>query len=117
MRLQFAQRVYRVVEKIPEGRVTTYGRIARALGAPRSARMVGWALGHQPQGVDVPAHRVVNRSGVLSGSHAFGHPDAMRLMLLDEGVTFVDEITVDLERHLWDPADDPALDYLTEVST
>jgi methylated-DNA-protein-cysteine methyltransferase-like protein len=117
MRLKFAERVYRVVARIPEGSVTTYGRVARALGAPRSARMVGWALGHQPDGVHVPAHRVVNRSGVLSGSHAFGHPDAMRIMLLDEGVTFLDDITVDLDRHLWDPSDDPSLDYLTDVST
>lgn len=116
MRLKFAEKVYRVVERIPEGSVTTYGRIARALGAPRSARMVGWALGHQDE-ANVPAHRVVNRAGVLSGSHAFGHPDLMRMMLLDEGVQFLDEITVDLERHLWDPADDPSLDYLTDVST
>lgn len=77
--------------------------------------MVGWALNHCP--AEVPAHRVVNRSGILTGAHHFGHPDAMRDLLLAEDVTFLDEITVDLAAHLWDPADDPSLDYLTVVVT
>jgi methylated-DNA-protein-cysteine methyltransferase-like protein len=111
----FPQRVYQVVRRIPRGRVTTYGRIAGALGSPRSARMVGWALNGTPHSVDIPAHRVVNRNGQLSGAHHFGGPDVMYNLLADEGVGFIDEITVDLAAHLWDPADDPELDDLFEI--
>lgn len=117
MSMDFAERVYQVVERIPEGRVTTFGRIARALGAPRSARMVGWALNRSPADRIVPAHRVVNRNGVLSGAMHFGHPDAMRMLLEAEGVEFLDDITVDLNACLWDPSDDPSLDHLAEVFT
>lgn len=117
MPLDFAERVYQVVERIPEGRVTTFGRIARALGAPRSARMVGWALNRSPAERQVPAHRVLNRNGVLSGAMHFGHPDAMRMLLEAEGVEFIDDITVDLDTYVWEPADDPSLDHLTEVIT
>ncbi len=109
----FIERVYAVVACIPYGRVTTYGRIARALGAPRSARMVGWALNRTPPELQLPAHRVVNRVGFLSGGLHFGHHDVMRDLLLAEGVPFVEEYTVDLGAALWDPADDPSLDYLT----
>lgn len=112
MTTDFWQRIYRVVSAIPVGSVTTYGRIGRALGAPRSARMVGWALNSLPAGSGVPAHRVVNRNGQLSGAHHFGPPDVMRHLLEEEGVTFIDDTTVDLEAHLWDPADDPDLDEL-----
>lgn len=115
MASDFAERVYEVVARIPVGCVTTYGRIGRALGAPRSARMVGWMLNAIPEGRDIPAHRVVNRNGVLTGAPHFGHPDAMRELLEEEGVTFVDEITVDLSAHLWDPADDPDLDHLFQM--
>jgi methylated-DNA-protein-cysteine methyltransferase-like protein len=108
----FPQRVYKVVRRIPVGRVTTFGRIAHALGAPRSARMVGWALNGVPGNLDVPAHRVVNRNGQLTGAHHFGAPNVMHDLLADEGVTFLDDITVDLSAHLWDPADDPELDEL-----
>jgi methylated-DNA-protein-cysteine methyltransferase related protein len=111
----FAERVYEVVTRIPAGRVTTYGRIGRALGAPRSARMVGWMLNAIPAGRAIPAHRVVNRNGVLTGAPHFGHPDVMRHLLEDEGVTFIDDITVDLAAHLWDPADDPDLDHLFQI--
>lgn len=117
MASDFVDRMYEVVARIPEGRVTTYGRIARALGSPRSARMVGWALHTSPGDLRLPAHRVVNRNGVLSGALHFGHPDVMRGLLLAEDVTFLDDITVDLEKHLWDPADDPSLDHLTVVFT
>lgn len=117
MASDFVQRVYELVAHIPRGRVTTYGRIARALGSPRGARMVGWALNSCPSELVLPAHRVVNRNGVLTGALHFGYPDVMRTLLLDEGVTFVDEMTVDLDQHLWDPADDPSLDYLTVIST
>lgn len=115
MPADFSLRVYAVVKRIPSGRVTTYGRIGKALGAARSARMVGWALNHIPDDQQIPAHRVVNRNGVLTGAHHFGHPDAMRDMLVDEGVAFIDEITVDLAAHLWDPADDPELDDLFQL--
>lgn len=115
MTSDFPSRVYTVVKSIPVGKVTTFGRISRALGSARSARMVGWALNHLPANSDVPAHRVVNRNGVLTGAHHFGPPDAMRSLLEGEGVTFIDEITVDLDAHLWEPADDPLLDDLFQV--
>lgn len=102
-RTNFVERVYAVVRKIPPGRVTTYGRIARAVGATRSARMVGWALHRCPPDVSEVAHRVVNRNGELTGGWAWGHPAVMRALLEDEGITFVDEFQVDLARHLWEP--------------
>ena len=77
--------------------------------------MVGWALNHLPPDSGVPAHRVVNRNGQLTGAHHFGPPDVMRNMLEDEGVTFIDDITVDLAVHLWEPGDDPSLDGLFQV--
>jgi len=107
--LPFPDRVALVVERIPEGFVTTYGRIAAALGSPKAARMVGWALNAQVDGRSIPAHRVVNRAGVLSGAPAFGAPERMRQLLEAEDVPFLDEITVDLEACLWDPADDAEL--------
>ena len=103
---QFAARVYDLVGRIPRGRVTTYGRIARAVGDPRAARMVGWALMHGVECDDLPCHRVVNRIGFLSGGWHFGHPDVMRGLLLAEGVPFKDEYQVDLERCLWIPWDE-----------
>ncbi|MGB3304690.1 MAG: MGMT family protein [Thermomicrobiales bacterium] len=110
----FAERVYRVVAAIPQGRVTTYGLIGRALGSPRSARIVGSALRFTPDDVEIPAHRVVNRIGFLSGGWHFGHPDVMRDRLLAESVPFrdVDEYLVDINACLWDPSDDPELDWL-----
>lgn len=110
--MDFSERVYKLVRMIPPGCVTSYGSIARALGAPRGARLVGWVLRGSPE--DVPAHRVVNKQGVLTGAQHFGHPDAMRDMLEEEGITFVDEVTVDYTRHYWDPADDPRVDELFE---
>lgn len=110
--LTFPQRVYRLVRHIPEGRVTTYGAIARALGSPRSARMVGWALNTVPEGLDLPAHRVINRVGYLSGGWHFGHPDVMRARLEEEGIEVSNEYMVDLDVYLWDPATDPAVDEL-----
>lgn len=106
----FAERVYAVVEAIPVGRVTTFGLIARALGSPRSARIVGGALMHTPEDRHIPAHRVVNRIGFLSGGWHFGHPDIMRDRLLAEGVPFKDEYTVDLVKVIWDPSSDADLD-------
>lgn len=102
-RADFLARVYDLVRQIPPGRVTTYGRIARAVGAARSARMVGWALHRCPPDVSECAHRVVNRNGELTGGWAWDHPAVMRALLEDEGVTFLDEFQVDLARHLWEP--------------
>ena len=107
----FVQRVYAVVRQIPSGRITTYGRIAHYVGAGRSARMVGYALHNCPDDVSDNAHRVVNRFGELTGGWSWGHPAIMRGLLEDEGVTFVDEYQVNLERHLWDPNEElPPLD-------
>ena len=99
----FAARVFAIVKRIPPGRVTTYGRIARAAGAGRSARMVGWLLHHSPPDVAAVAHRVVNRNGELTGGWAWGHPAIMRGLLEAEGVRFVAEYQVDLAAHLWEP--------------
>lgn len=103
--ITFRSRVYDVVRRIPEGHVTTYGAIARSLDAPRSARMVGWAMSQSPPEISDVAHRVVNRFGQLSGGWAWGHPEIMRALLEDEGVTFVGELQVDLARHFWNPED------------
>lgn len=99
----FRSQVYELVRRVPEGHVTTYGAIARALDAPRSARMVGWAMSRCPDDISEVAHRVVNRFGELSGGWAWGHPEIMRAILEEEGVTFVGEYRVDLVRHFWDP--------------
>ncbi len=107
----FAERVYAVVAMIPEGRVTTYGRIALALGMPRNARRVGWVLSGVVREHGLPCQRVVNHAGYLSGGWAFGHPDVMRAMLLEEGVPFSSEYVVDLPACVWNPAEeiDPAI--------
>jgi methylated-DNA-protein-cysteine methyltransferase-like protein len=99
----FPDRVYRIVRQIPRGKVTTYGTIASVLGDRRGARMVGWAMSNCPEDVSAYAHRVVNRYGELSGGWAWGHPDVMRQLLIDEGVEFVDEYQVDMKKHLWVP--------------
>ncbi len=99
----FPELVWTVVRRIPPGRVTTYGTIAAYLGNRRAARMVGWALHSCPEDVSAHAHRVVNRYGELSGGWHWGHPDVMKLLLEDEGVTFADEYQVDLKRHMWVP--------------
>ncbi|MCS6807246.1 MAG: MGMT family protein [Bacteroidota bacterium] len=101
----FFHRVYEIVRQIPYGRVTTYGHIAEALGARSSARMVGWALNAidcDCRVVDIPAHRVINRNGELTGKHHFATPTLMRELLEAEGVEFIGE-TVNLEKHLWKP--------------
>ncbi|HAX24524.1 MAG TPA: MGMT family protein [Thermomicrobiales bacterium] len=99
----FPSRVYRLALLIPPGKVTTYGTIAAVLGDRRGARMVGWAMSNCPPEVSDVAHRVVNRYGELSGGWAWGHPDVMKQLLVDEGVTFVDEYRVNLDKHLWIP--------------
>lgn len=96
------QRVYEVVARIPRGRVTSYGTIASYLGVASAARMVGYAL-NQSQKEKIPAHRVLNRIGQLTGRAHFPN-DTMRERLIQEGVTFVEEYTVDMDKHFWDPA-------------
>ncbi|MDX1637593.1 MAG: MGMT family protein [Balneolaceae bacterium] len=99
----FYRRVYRVVEQIPKGNVTTYGAIARRLGVASGARMVGYALNSAAE-MSIPAHRVVNRLGELTGRAHFPG-DTMRERLQQEEVVFVDDYTVDIDRHFWDPGE------------
>lgn len=100
-RKDFYQRVYEVTAQIPKGKVTTFGAIARYLGLASGARMVGYAL-NGSSGENVPAHRVLNRLGQLTGRAHFPG-DTMRERLKQEGVRFVDEYTVDIDRHFWSP--------------
>lgn len=105
----FYERVYTVVNQIPLGKVTTYGAIAGHLGVRSGARMVGYALNNLLSGKagemdhEVPAHRVVNRLGQLTG-RAYFPGDSMRERLEQEGVVFTEEFTVDIDRHFWDPS-------------
>ena len=101
----FFLRVYDVVQQIPEGRVSTYGAIAEYLGTRRSARMVGWAMNAAHTRPDVPAHRVVNRIGMLTGKHHFGGPRVMQQLLEQEGHQIVDDQIVDFETVFWKPTD------------
>lgn len=98
----FFERVYEVVVQIPVGMVTTYGAIARAVGAGRSARMVGYALNGVVDSERIPCHRVVNRNGDLSGRIHFATPTLMRELLEAEGVTF-DGDRVRMKEHFWEP--------------
>lgn len=99
----FFNRVYQVVKQIPPGRVTSYGAIARYLGAGRSARVVGWAM-NQSHGLDgVPAHRVVNRIGLLTGKHHFEGSNLMQQLLESEGVRVANNQVVNFEKIYWDP--------------
>ena len=100
----YFEEVYRVVREIPRGRVTTYGAIARYLSLRAGARMVGWAMNGVHNRPDVPAHRVVNRIGVLSGKHHFGPPTAMQELLEAEGVRVENDQVVDFQQLLWDPS-------------
>ena len=99
----FFQRVYRVVRDIPHGRVCTYGAIARAIGAPGSARTVGYAMNASHSLPNVPAHRVVNRNGMLSGKHHFAGSDTMQRLLAEEGIFVEQDCVVDFEQRLWIP--------------
>ncbi len=102
--------VYDVVRQIPKGKVTSYGAIAAYLGTKLSARMVGWALNAasntKPK---VPAQRVVNRNGMLTGKHHFATPTAMEDMLKKDGVAVKNDTVVDFEKRFWDPANALAL--------
>lgn len=99
----FFQDVYEVARLIPKGRVTSYGAIANYLGVKKSARVVGWAMNGAVSKHDVPAHRVVNRVGVLTGKHHFSTPDIMQELLESEGVKVKKDQVVDFEKCFWDP--------------
>lgn len=99
----FFERVYEVARRIPYGKVTSYGAIAKAIGSARSARMVGWAMNASHGREDIPAHRVVNRNGLLSGKHHFGSVNLMQQLLENEGVRVKDNQIVDLQKHFWQP--------------
>ena len=103
----FYEQVYEVVRQIPKGRVTSYGAIAKALGSGKSARIVGWAMNNahfvKPK---VPAHRVVNSLGLLTGKHAFETPTLMQELLEKEGIHILNEKVVDFTVKFWNPADE-----------
>lgn len=102
--LSFFERVYEIVRQIPEGKVTSYGAIAKCLGSAQSARMVGWAMNASHQQADIPAHRVVNRKGLLTGKQHFDGTHLMQQLLENEGLKIVDNQILDFEQHFWNPA-------------
>ncbi|EMQ95297.1 Methylated-DNA-[protein]-cysteine S-methyltransferase [Xanthomarina gelatinilytica] len=101
--LSFFDKVYQVAKQIPYGRVTSYGAIAKYLGAARSARMVGYAM-NGSHNKDVPAHRVVNRKGLLTGKHHFEGTNLMQQLLESEGVQVTDNQIQNFEEVFWDPS-------------
>lgn len=103
----FFSRVYEVTRMIPYGRITSYGAIARYLGTSGSARMVGWALNSSHNDPSfIPAHRVVNRNGLLTGKHHFGNSSTMQQLLENEGFTVKDDMVIDFREKFWDPCNE-----------
>ena len=103
MEPSFFEQVYEVVKLIPRGRATSYGAIARYLGTGSSSRMVGWAMNASHLNPEIPAHRVVNRIGVLTGKAHFGPGDEMKNLLESEGLTVEENQIQDFEKVFWDP--------------
>ena len=103
MEENFFARVYAVTRQIPYGKVTSYGAIAKVLGAARSARMVGWAMNASHNLEDVPAHRVVNRKGLLTGKMHFDGTNLMQQLLESEGIEVIDNQIQDFDKHFWNP--------------
>lgn len=99
----FFERVYDVARQIPYGRVTSYGAIAKYLGAAKSARMVGWAMNASSKDGTIPAHRVVNRNGLLTGKHHFQGTSLMQQLLENEGITIKDHKIINFEAVFWNP--------------
>ena len=99
----FFERVYAVARQIPYGKVTSYGAIAKTLGTARSSRMVGWAMNAAHNLEDVPAHRVVNRKGLLTGKHHFDGTNLMQQLLESEGIVVENNQIMDFEKHFWEP--------------
>lgn len=107
----FFSQVYEVVKLIPKGRVTSYGAIAKYLASPKSSRMVGWAMNAchtHPE--KIPAHRVVNRNGLLSGKAHFGDPDQMQRLLEREGIKVKNDQIINFDKVFWDPGEALKLD-------
>jgi len=108
--ISFFDQVYQVTRLIPKGRVTSYGAIGKYLGAAKSARMVGWAMNNAGSQIPtVPAHRVVNRLGLLSGKGAFATADTMQNLLESEGVSIKNDKIVNFKKHFWDPSEELTL--------
>lgn len=103
MKQEFFQDVFEVVKLVPYGRVTTYGAIAKYLGTAKSSRMVGYAMNTAHALPDVPAHRVVNRVGMLTGKHHFATPERMKELLEAEGIEVVEDQVANFETIFWDP--------------
>ncbi|OOV19716.1 MGMT family protein [Flavobacterium sp. LM4] len=99
----FFEKVYTIARQIPYGKVTSYGAIAKALGTARSARMVGWAMNACHNMEDIPAHRVVNRKGLLTGKHHFDGTNLMQQLLESEGIEVVNNQIINFEKHFWQP--------------
>ena len=99
----FFERVYEIVRQIPFGKVTSYGAIAKCLGTAQSARMVGWAMNASHKLEDVPAHRVVNRNGLLTGKMHFEGSNLMQQLLENEGIEVVENQIVNFKNHFWNP--------------
>ena len=100
----FFERVYDLVRLIPQGRITSYGAIAKCLGSPQSARMVGWAMNQShSQSIFVPAHRVVNRKGLLTGKHHFSGTNMMQELLENEGAIIENDRVINFQDMFWDP--------------
>ena len=106
----FFQSVFEVVRLIPEGRVTSYGSIAKYLGSSKSSRMVGWAMNAAHKIPDVPAHRVVNRIGLLTGKFHFGSITEMEEKLIAEGIIVIDDQIQNFKDNYWDPIIELSLD-------
>lgn len=101
----FFEKVYQVVRQIPYGRVTSYGAIAQFLGAKKSARMVGWAMNASHGNASIPAHRVVNRNGLLTGKHYFEGTNLMQQLLENEGLVIKNNQIINFEEVFWNPSD------------
>ena len=99
----FFENVYQVVKLIPAGKVTSYGAIAKYLGTAKSSRMVGWAMNNAHSDASIPAHRVVNRQGLLTGKHHFGINNEMQKLLENEDIEVEKDQIVDFKNHFWDP--------------
>ena len=103
----FFSKVYEVVKLIPPGRVTSYGSIAAYLGSPGAARMVGWAMNASHHHHEfIPAHRVVNRNGLLTGKHHFDTPNVMKELLENEGIEFKGDLIISFKEKFWDPSEE-----------
>ena len=100
----FFEKVYHIVRQIPFGKVTTYGAIAKAIGSPQSSRLVGNAMNASHQYTDIPAHRVVNRNGILTGKHHFQGIHLMQELLENEGIQIINDGIVNFKTHFWEPS-------------